>query len=313
MDNKRTIAITAFAILALSGIIIALLLPSQSKLGNVDFYIFDSNDNYHYEVNEPLEFIVNDTMAVKGRKLLWQMGNGDALKDKHVINYAYKKPGKYLVTLSIDDSYVVNKYIKVISGTERAAIDSVPHIYGVSEGYQGEELVFAAEGYGMESWLWEFGESGTVDAYDQQVVYTYENPGEYTILLQTNTTQYPVKHHITILPRFEKAEEIVVVDSLTLAQNDIRKHLQAIADARVSQHSVYYEHYNYIRNKYFCIPADRVAVVVNREKYNDFTGYCQGLHFLESNTKRHVRIDEVLIDKIHCVSTIQVTQSYTEK
>lgn len=50
-----------------------------------------------------------------------------------------------------------------------------------------------------------------------------------------------------------------------LAQNDIRKHLQAIADARVSQHSVYYEHYNYIRNKYFCIPADRVAVVVNGE------------------------------------------------
>lgn len=183
----------------------------------------------------------------------------------------------------------------------------------MSEGYQGEELVFAAEGYGMNSWQWEFGESGTVDAYDQQVVYTYENPGEYTIKLQTNTTQYPVKHHIIILPRFEKAEEIITVDSLVLAQDDIRKHLQAIADTRVSQHSVYYEHYNYIRNKYFCIPADRVAVVVNGEKYNDFTGYCQGLHFLESNTKRRVRIDEVLIDKLHCVSTIQITQSYTEK
>ena len=121
----------------------------------------------------------------------------------------------------------------------------------------------------MNSWQWEFGESGTVDAYDQQVVYTYENPGEYTIKLQTNTTQYPVKHHITILPRFEKAEEIITVDSLVLAQDDIRKHLQAIADTRVSQHPVYYEHYNYIRNKYFCIPADRVAVVVNGEKYND--------------------------------------------
>lgn len=313
MDNKRTIIIIAFVILALTGIIIVLMLPSQSKLKNIDFYVFDSNDNYHYEVNESLEFMANDTVATKGMKMLWQMGNGDVLKDKSVIKYAYKKPGKYLVTLNIDDNYTVNKYIKVISGTERAAIDSVPHIYGVSEGYQGEELVFAAEGYGMDSWLWEFGESGTVDAYEQQVVYTYENPGEYTIQLQTNTTKYPVKHHITILPRFEKAEEIVVVDSLTLAQNDIRKHLQAIADARVSQHSVYYEHYNYIRNKYFCTPADRVVVVVNGEKYNDFTGYCQGLHFLESNTKRHVRIDEVHIDKLHCVSTIQVTQSYTEK
>ena len=114
--------------------------------------------------------------------------------------------------------------------------------------------------------------------------------------------------HITILPRFEKAEEIITVDSLVLAQDDIRKHLQAIADTRVSQHPVYYEHYNYIRNKYFCIPADRVAVVVNGEKYNDFTGYCQGLHFLESNTKRRVRIDEVLIDK-----DVYKRQSYSRR
>ena len=62
----------------------------------------------------------------------------------------------------------------------------------MSEGYQGEELVFSAEGYGMDTWLWEFGESGTVDAYEQQVVYSYDIPGEYTISLQTNTTKYPV-------------------------------------------------------------------------------------------------------------------------
>ena len=241
------------------------------------------------------------------------MGNGDVLSGRRDIKYTYRQPGKYLVTLAIDNNYSVNKYIKVISGTDRAAIDSVPRIYGTSEGYQGEELVFAAEGYGMDTWLWEFGESGTVDAYDQQVVYTYETPGEYTVTLQTNTTKYPIKHHITILPRFEKAEETVTVDSITLVQDDIRKHLQAIANAKVSQHGVYYEHVNYIRNKYFCIPADRVAVVVNGEKYNDFTGYCQGLHFLESNSKKHIQIDEVHIDRISCISTIQVTQSYTEK
>lgn len=312
MDDKRKITIIALGVLAVCGILIILLLPSKSEFSHIDFYIFDSNDNYHYEVNERLELLVNDTTAIQGKKLLWQMGNGDTLMRSKNVVYTYKKPGKYLITLNVNDAYSISKYIKVVSGTERAAIDSVPHIYGVSEGYQGEELVFAAEGYGMDTWLWEFGESGTVDAYDQQVVYTYETPGEYTILLQTNTTKYPIKHPITILPRFEKVEEMVVVDSLTLAQDDIRKHLQAIADAKVSQRSVYYEHTNYIRNKYFCIPADQVAVVVNGEKYNDFTGYCQGLHFLESNNKKRVHIDEVHIDNIKCVSTIQVTQSYME-
>lgn len=313
MDNKKKITVVALGLLAIGGILIALLLPSKSRLGNIDFYIFDSNDNYHYEVNEKLEFLINDTLAIKGKKLVWQMGNGETLMRDWNMKYTYKKPGKYLITLNIGDKYSISKYIKVVSGIERAAIDSIPTIYGVSEGYQGEELVFAAQGYGMDTWLWEFGESGTVDAYDQQVVYTYEKPGRYTILLQTNTTKYPIKHNITILPRFEKIEEIVTVDSLTLAQNDIKKHLQAIADAKVFQHSVYYEHTNYIRNRYFCIPPDKVVVVVNGEKYNDFTGYCQGLHFLESNTKKRVHIDEVHIDRIKCLSIIQVTQSYTEK
>ena len=146
MDDKRKITVIALGILAIGAIVIALFLPSKSKLGNIDFYVFDTNDNYHYEVNEQLEFMVNDTMAVKGRNLVWQMGNGDVLSGRRDIKYTYRQPGKYLVTLAIDNNYSVNKYIKVISGTDRAAIDSVPRIYGTSEGYQGEELVFAAEG-----------------------------------------------------------------------------------------------------------------------------------------------------------------------
>lgn len=64
------------------------------------------------------EFMINDTAAVKGRKLLWQMGNGDAINDESSMKYSYASPGKYLVTLKIDNSYTINKYIKVISGTE---------------------------------------------------------------------------------------------------------------------------------------------------------------------------------------------------
>lgn len=251
MDNKKTITIIILGLVAIAGILLFLFLPSKSHLANIDFYVYDTNDNFHYEVNERLELLVNDTAAIKGKRLIWEMGNGDTLMRNTDVSYTYRKAGKYLITLKIDGKHSVNKYIKVISGLEHEAIDSIPRINGVSEGYQGEELVFSAEGYGMDTWLWEFGESGTVDAYEQQVVYSYDIPGEYTISLQTNTTKYPVKHRITILPRFEKAEELVTVDSLVLVQNDIKKHLQAIADAKVSQRSVYYEHTNYIRNKYF--------------------------------------------------------------
>ena len=313
MDNKKTITSIVFGLAVLVAVLLVLLLPSRSHLANIDFYVNDTNNNYHYEVNERLELLINDTLAVKGKRLIWQMGNGDTLMRNTNVFYTYTQPGTYLITLKIDENYSVNKFIKVISGSERVALDSIPRIHGVSEGYQGEELVFFAEGEGMDRWQWEFGESGIVDAYEQQVVYSYDSPGEYIVSLQTNTTKYPVRHRIKILPRFKKAEELATVDLLTMVQEDIKKHLQAIANAKVSQKSVYYEHKNYIQNKYFCIDADQVVVIVNEEKYNDFNGYCQGLHFLESNNKKRVSIDDVKVDNIKCVKSIHVTQSYIEK
>lgn len=313
MDNRKKILRIAVMSLAIIGISLFLFMPSRTSLAHVDFYIFDTNDNYHYEVNERLEFMVNDTVAIKGKHLLWQMGNGDTLMRNSNVEYVYKTPGRYLVTLKIDENYSVSKYIKVIIGGEHEAIDTIPHIYGVSEGYQGESLVFSADGAGIDTWLWEFGESGTVDAYEQQVIYTYETPGRYTVKLQTNTIKYPITHEVTILPRFEKAEELVTIDSLAMAQNDIKVHLQAIANTKVSQRSLFYEHTNHIIKSYFCVDPDRVVVIVNDEKYNDFMGYCQGLHFLESNNKKRISIDDVKIDQINCVTTIHVTQSYIEK
>ena len=143
--------------------------------------------------------------------------------------------------------------------------------------------------------------------------YAYEKPGNYTIRLNTNTTKYPIEHKIRILPRFEKAEEVVAVDSLGLAQEDIRRRLQIIANTSVRDKSRYREQINYIRSTYFCSPAGEIAVVVNGDKYNDFLGYCQGLHFLESNPKRRVQIREVKIDNLHCVTTLQVTQTTIEQ
>jgi len=313
MDNRKHITTILIGLVVIIAILLVIFIPSRSKLANVDFEIMDSNNNYHYEVNEPLEFLINDTDALKGKQVIWQFGNGDTIMNRQTAKYTYKEAGKYLVTLKIGNNHLINKYIRIISVPEKAIMDSIPKIYAVKEAYQGEEIVFSAEGEGMNRWQWEFGETGTVDAYEKQVVYIYEEPGVYTVSLQTNTTKYPVRHEISILPRFEKAEEIVTVDSLSMVQDDIRRHLQAIANAKVSQRSSFYDNVNYIRNNYFCTDADQVVVVINDEKYNDFMGYCQGLHFLESNKNKRVSIDAVKIDDIYCVTTIYVTQSYSVK
>lgn len=192
-------------------------------------------------------------------------------------------------------------------------MDSIPKINGVSQGYEGEDLVFSAEGHGVDTWYWEFGESGTVDAFDRQVVYKYDKPGKYIIRLKTNTTVKPVEHEITILPKVEDIMEQAQVDTLALIQNDIKRHLQAIANAKVSDRSAYYTNMNYIKNTYFHYDADQVMVEVNGNRFNVFPDYCQSLHFLESNRNKRIFIEDVKIDDKDRITKIQVTQKYIGK
>lgn len=204
MTERQKIILAIVSALAVVGLLVALLLPSRNVNKNLDFFIQDSNANSQLEVNEPLKFTINDSAAVVDKRVLWKMGNGDSIVGKPNISYVYKQAGKYLITLQVDGKVVTEKTIDIVKITkDTVAVDSIPKIVGPTQGYAGERLVFSAEGDGMTSWLWEFGESGTIDAFERQVVYKYDEPGKYLIKLKTNTTLYPVSHVITILPKVE--------------------------------------------------------------------------------------------------------------
>lgn len=47
MDNKKTITIIILGLVAMAGILLFLFLPSKSHLANIDFYVYDTNDNFH--------------------------------------------------------------------------------------------------------------------------------------------------------------------------------------------------------------------------------------------------------------------------
>lgn len=313
MNERQKILLAIVSFLAIVGLVVLLLLPSRSTSKSLDFYIHDANGNSRLEVGEAIEFVVNDPDGLEGKSVLWKMGNGDSVMGRPNIRYAYKKAGKYLVSLQVDGKRILNKTIQVIDMKEKVEVDSVPKINGVSEGYEGEDLVFSAEGHGMDTWYWEFGESGTVDAFDRQVVYKYDKPGKYVIRLKTNVSPQPVEHAITILPKVEDIMEQAQVDTLALVQNDIKRRLQAIANAQVSDKAAFYANMNYIKEKYFCYGADQVMVEVNGKRFNVFPDYCQSLHFLESNSKKRAFIEDVKIDDLHHITKIQVTQKYIGK
>lgn len=307
MSKRLKFTILIFITLLL--IVLAIFLPYRSRLSNLDFYVTESNSNYQFEVGEKLFFLLNDTTLVKDRDVTWHLGNGDSIIKAGNIDYKYRKAGKYLVSIKVNDKFIVSKKIGIVSLPQVRAKDSLVKLHGVDEGYVGEELVFFTEGKGINTWYWEFGETGTVDAYEQQVIYRYSKPGDYRIRLQTNTLKYPIFHYIRILPRFEKIEELEKVDSLGVVQNDIRKRLQAIADSKVSDRTSYYKNLNYIKNKYTCNKGKDLLVIINGGKYNDFFSYCQGLHYLQNGESKKIIINKVEIDTIKCFKKLNVTQS----
>ncbi|MCH2225685.1 MAG: PKD domain-containing protein [Crocinitomicaceae bacterium] len=310
-SNGKT-AIWILTIGLIIGLVAAIIIPSSVDFGSVDFFIEDTNNDYQYEVGESLNFTLSDS-SMNDRSIVWYFGNGDTLSGKESVEYRYKKEGKYMVTLELDTRYKVSKFIDVIQTDMKSAADSIAEINGPDLGYVGEELIFSSYGPGVESWFWEFGETGNVDAYEGQVVYVYREPGVYTVRLKTNIAEYPVEHKIEVLSLFEAIEESDPVDSFQVVQNDIRRRLQSIANGGIDNKRSFYDNIKYIEKAYTCGDGENVVVVVNGNKYNDLYSYCQGLHSLEGRGENTLTIDGVKVKKLYCVRRIEVTQSVIER
>jgi hypothetical protein len=313
MKPKTKIAIGVLAAALIIAVIVAILVPSSVDFGNLDFQIEDKNNDYQYEVGETLTFTLSDS-SMSDRSIVWYFGNGDTIQNEQSVEYTFKEAGKYMVTLELDSKYPVSKYLDIVQASVKRPEDSLVKINGPEIGYIGEELIFSSYGPGMESWFWEFGETGNIDAYEGQVVYVYREPGVYTVKLKTNTSEYPVSQKIEILSLFEAIDESDPVDSLGLIHNDIRRRLQAIADGSVENRSSFYDNVKYLEKAYTCGKGEVVVVVVNGDKYNDFYSYCQGLHTLEGRGKSTLNIDDVKVNILDngCINRIEVSQRVIE-
>lgn len=312
MRSNVKFVIWGLAIALIIAVVVAILIPSSVDFGNADFYIEDTNSDYQYDVGEPLSFHLSDS-SMHDRSIVWYFGNGDSIQGEQSVDYTYEKEGKYMVTMKLDNRFEVTKFIDVIETQSGTAADSIAIITGPDLGYVGEELIFSSYGPGVESWFWEFGETGHVDAYEGQVVYVYRNPGIYTVKLKTNIAEYPVEHKIEVLSLFEAIEESEPVDSFQVVRDDLKRRFQEIANSSISNKRVFYDNLKYIEKKYTCGKAERVVVIVNGKKYNDLYSYCQGLHSLEGRGESTLIIDKVDVKKLFCLRRIEVTQSIIDR
>lgn len=230
---------------------------------------------------------------------LWEFGNGDISRQR-TGKYVFKEPGLYQIRLQVDNSLEKKQIVTVRAKSNDYGSGQLVKITAPATAIQGEIISF--RGYGpSKEWRWQFGESGIVDAREQNPLYAYAEPGKYEVLLTTEDTKYPVRHNIEVLPRYTENDS---TDVLVIIGNDIRENLQAIIDGKP-----FNTHYNYILKKYLC-DNPGIAVTVNNNKKNDFYSYCQGLKII---ARKKTLIDEVFVDmgdnlNNECVMQLMVTQ-----
>ncbi|PZF73591.1 PKD domain-containing protein [Taibaiella soli] len=250
-------------------------------------------------VNEPFNFEDNSGFAHKWK---WEFGDGVISYDRGG-QYHYSHPGTFMLRLTINDKMVDTFFVSV-RDTARVEVvqDSIMRIDGPAVGMQFENLIFRAEGKGAKLFRWEFGDDKKGDTRDPFTFHTFDQPGNYIVELYTDINQYPIRLPIKILPAFQGVgmEGPNANDKLGKFDEDFKIHLQKIAD-----HKNFDDNYQYLVNKYLC-NNEKIVVVVNGQKYNEFFSYCAGLHY-DNNV--YIQQVKVAVDtSLTCVKRLEIAQ-----
>lgn len=255
-------------------------------------------------LNEDLVYTDN---TVGAKSWLWEFGNGDKSNSQQGA-YRFKNTGSYVVRLTVDNKLREQFIIEVRDTLAAIAVDTTLFVSGPTSGLVFEELRLEANGPG-EVFEWWFGETGRVDAIGKSALYTYSKPGRYQVRLKSDRSPKVVSHFVVIEdPNAELSEIITPGKGANEAINDLKKHIQAIADGEDFDSK-----YNLILNKYLC-RDEKVKVQVEmdgKKKQMDVYAYLMGLTF-----SKGISIDEVAItsstnpgSETECPTLLTIKQS----
>ncbi len=248
---------------------------------------------------EPNELVSFSDSTAGADSWLWEFGNGDQSTERSG-GYRFVEPGTYQIRLTINDELEKRFIIEVRNNPHSSEKKMLIEISAPEKVIQNEKVVF--KGIGLaEKWRWEFGESGVIDSRDKQAIYSYSQPGIYSVKLSTETTKYPILHIIEVTPHYQEND---TTDVLSQIGQDIKRNLQAIVAGRS-----FNKHYNYILSTFLC-KKPNTLVVINNNTYNDFYSYCQGLRIIGKSNK--TIIENVLLDldpeNESCIKQLNVIQ-----
>nr|WP_315026269.1 PKD domain-containing protein [uncultured Chryseobacterium sp.] len=191
-------------------LLISLLLLLYQYFQHVDC----ENANYfihadEYTPNHVVEFY-DHTEGAKSWK--WDFGDHTAVDHRQRTLHTYKKPGEYIVKLTINGSCKHEKLVTITSISQQTGY--LPHIIAPNVVFKGDVVKFNAEKEGGESWEWSFGETAETDALGKSPVYTFQTEGEKKITLIVNgDVEHTAIKTIYVAPKIIKAKQAINLKS----------------------------------------------------------------------------------------------------
>lgn len=286
LNNSKTIKTAEislfFPLIVLVIAIVAVLLYCVRVNFFMDIGLNAALQSSELVIEEALVYSDNTKGA---KRWLWEFGDGNQDTNRTGA-YQYKKPGSYLVRLTVNGVEREHFTVLVKDTLKKPLVDAIVRVVGPEMAYVNEQIRMEVKGE-EKIYDWYFGETARLDREGKVAFYRYRRPGTYMIKLRTSKTE-PIFKQIVIknpagaeidVPKPGEREEKIL--------EDIRWHLQKLING-----GDFNINYNYIYNKYLCAKGrNMVKVNENRETVLEFRNYCLSLLF--DNT---IIVDKVEMD-----------------
>ena len=172
---------------------------------NANYYIHADE----YIVNKVVEFNDNTKGATSWK---WDFGDSTAIDTRQRTIHYYKKPGEYIVKLTINGNCTHEKLVTITSISQQTGY--LPIIMAPDVATVGENVYFNAEKEGGESWEWSFGETASTDALGKSPVYKFKTTGDKKITLIVNgDVEHTAVKTIYVAPKTIKAKQKIDIKS----------------------------------------------------------------------------------------------------
>lgn len=174
---------------------------------NCDLASFETDVN-QYRVGDLITFYDNSKSSYSWR---WYFGDGTDISFRSKVGHVFTKPGKFKVTLKVNETCDVEKTILVLPKSVEVIKEKlIVDFESPMRVTQGDWIQFEDKTSGSESWEWKFGESGKTDSKSKNPKYAFRTIGVKTIsLVINNDTKNIMFKDIVVTSRVKGTKTIV--------------------------------------------------------------------------------------------------------